>query len=147
MEWLMGAEPFLGGPGVATNTNNKAGRVYYPMAAVAKCLGITEWADTALRGFEAQCESSLAYDGFSYESPAYTFSSVSYIGGLLGIAESLHGFPWPQDFSKRSGKVIACREVLGPGPRMSVRGKSPRPARSRLPGAFRRRGCHGTGGR
>ena len=105
MEWLMGAEPFLGGPGKATNTNNKAGRVYYPMAAVARCLGLTEWADTALRGFEAQCERSLAYDGFSHESPAYTFSSASYIGGLLGIAESLHGFQWPKDFGKRSGKV------------------------------------------
>ncbi len=105
MEWLMGAEPFLGGPGKATNTNNKAGRVYYPMAAVAKCLGITEWADTALSGFEAQCERSLAYDGFSYESPAYTFSSASYIGGLLGIAESLHGFPWPEGYSGRSGTV------------------------------------------
>ena len=105
MEWLMGAEPFLGGPGEATNTNNKAGRVYYPMAAVAKCLGITDWADTALRGFEAQCERSLAYDGFSHESPAYTFSSASYIGGLLGVAESLHGLQWPQDFGRRSGTV------------------------------------------
>jgi len=105
MEWLMGAEPFLGGPGKATNTNNKAGRVYYPMAAVARCLGITEWADTALRGFETQCEHSLAYDGFSYESPAYTFSTASYIGGLLGIAESLHGFQWPDSFSARSGRV------------------------------------------
>jgi len=105
MEWLMGAEPFLGGPGKATNTNNKAGRVYYPMAAVAKCLGITEWADTALRGFEAQCEKSLAYDGFSHESPAYTFSPASYIGGLLGIAESLHGFQWPENFGARSGRV------------------------------------------
>ena len=105
MEWLMGAEPFLGGPGEATNTNNKAGRVYYPMAAVAKCLGLPEWADTALRGFEAQCERSLAYDGFSYESPAYTFSPASYVGGLLGIAESLHGFAWPDGFSRRSGRV------------------------------------------
>jgi hypothetical protein len=105
MEWLMGAEPFLGGPGEAANTNNKAGRVYYPMAAVAKCLGITDWADTALRGFEAQCADALAYDGFSHESPAYTFSSASYIGGLLGIAESLHGFRWPEDFGRRSGTV------------------------------------------
>jgi hypothetical protein len=105
MEWLMGAEPFLGGPGEATNTNNKAGRVYHPMAAVAKCLGLPEWADTALRGFEAQCERSLAYDGFSYESPAYTFSPASYIGGLLGVAESLHGFRWPEGFGRRSGTV------------------------------------------
>ncbi|HUT87887.1 MAG TPA: heparinase II/III family protein [Thermoguttaceae bacterium] len=105
VEWLMGAEPFLGGPGEATNTNNKAGRVYYPMAAVARCLGLPEWADTALGGFEAQCERSLAYDGFSHESPAYTFSPASYIGGLLGIAESLHGFEWPDGFSRRSGQV------------------------------------------
>jgi len=105
MEWLMGAEPFLGGPGKATNTNNKAGRVYYPMAAVAKCLGVTEWADTALRGFEAQSQRQIAYDGFSHESPAYTFSSASYIGGLVGVAESLHGFRWPEGFPKRSGTV------------------------------------------
>jgi len=105
VEWLMGAEPFLGGPGEATNTNNKAGRVYHPMAAAARCLGLPDWADTALRGFEAQCERSLAYDGFSYESPAYTFSPASYVGGLLGIAESLHGFAWPEGFGRRSGRV------------------------------------------
>ncbi|MHC4403086.1 MAG: heparinase II/III domain-containing protein [Planctomycetota bacterium] len=116
MEWLMGAEPFLGGPGEATNTNNKAGRVYYPMAAVARCLGLPEWADTAVRGFEAQCQRSLAYDGFSYESPAYTFSPASYIGGLLGVAESLHGFRWPEDFGRRSGTV----DLYGSGGRFRL---------------------------
>ena len=116
MEWLMGAEPFLGGPGKATNTNNKAGRVYYPMAAVAKCLGIADWADTALRGFETQSAQALAYDGFSHESPAYTFSSASYIGGLLGIAESLHGFQWPGDFAGRSGTV----DLYGDGGRFRL---------------------------
>jgi len=105
MEWLMGGEPFLGGAGEAANINNKAGRVYRPMAAVARCLGITEWADTALRGFEALRDGSLTYDGFSGESPAYTFSSASYLGGLIGIAELLHGFRWPEGFAKRSGTV------------------------------------------
>lgn len=110
LEWLMGGEPFLGGPGKATNVNNKAGRVYHPMAVVAKCLGIAEWADTALRGFEAQCAHAVAYDGFSYESPAYTFSSASYMGGLLRIAETLHGFRWPEGFAGRTGRVDLFQE-------------------------------------
>ncbi len=109
MEWIMGAEPFLGGAGKATNVNNKAGRVYWPMAAVARCLGITEWADVALRGFEAQQDKSLALDGFSHESPSYTFSTASYLGGLIGIAEALHGFRWPKAFASRKGRVDLFR--------------------------------------
>jgi hypothetical protein len=105
MEWLMGGEPFLGGGLKASNVNNKAGRVYWPMAAVARCLGIPEWADTALRGFEAQQAKSVTYDGFSHESPGYTFSSASYFGGLIGIAEALHGFRWPRSFKTRTGVV------------------------------------------
>lgn len=116
MEWLMGGEPFLGGPGKAENVNNKAGRVYYPMAVVARCLGIPEWADVALRGFEAQSARSLTYDGFSHESPAYTFSSASYIGGLLGIAETLHGFRWPPEFAARTGVV----DLYRPGSRFHL---------------------------
>ena len=111
MEWLMGAEPFLGGAGKADNVNNKSGRVYFPMAAVAKCLGITEWADTALRGFEGLEEKSLTYDGFSHESPAYTFSGASYLGTMLRLAEALHGFRWPKDFAKRTGDVDLYRDA------------------------------------
>ena len=110
VEWLMGGEPFLGGAGKATNVNNKSGRVYHPMAYVAKCLGITEWADTALTGFEALAAKSLAYDGFSHESPAYTFSSASYLGNMLGLAEALHGFRWPEAYAKRSGVVDLYRD-------------------------------------
>jgi len=111
MEWLMGGEPFLGGAGKATNVNNKSGRVYHPMAHVAKCLGLTEWADTALAGFEALEARSLAYDGFSHESPAYTFSSASYLGKMLGLAEALHGFRWPGGYSGRKGVVDLYRDA------------------------------------
>ena len=110
MEWLMGGEPFLGGAGKATNVNNKSGRVYNPMAHVAKCLGITQWADTALAGFEALEARSLAYDGFSHESPAYTFSGASYLGNMLGLAEALHGFRWPEGHPRRSGVVDLYRQ-------------------------------------
>lgn len=109
MEWLMGGEPFLGGSGKAINVNNKSGRVYHPMAQVAKCLGITEWAHTALTGFEALEAKSLAYDGFSHESPAYTFSSGSYLGNMLGIAEALQGFHWPDRYHNRNGGVDLYR--------------------------------------
>ena len=111
MEWLMGGEPFLGGAGKATNVNNKSGRVYHPMARVAKCLGITAWADTALSGFEALQSRSLAYDGFSHESPGYTFSGASYLGNMIGIAEALHGFRWPKGYGKRSGEVNLYRDA------------------------------------
>ena len=110
MEWLMGGEPFLGGAGKATNVNNKSGRVYKPMAYVAKCLGITRWADTALSGFEALATRSLTYDGFSHESPAYTFSPASYFGNMLGLAEALHGFRWPEDYAGRTGVVDLYRD-------------------------------------
>ena len=110
MEWLMGGEPFLGGAGKATNVNNKSGRVYNPMAHVAKCLGITAWADTALAGFESLEAQSLAYDGFSHESPAYTFSGASYLGNMLGLAEALHGFRWPDGYPRRSGVVDLYRQ-------------------------------------
>ncbi len=110
MEWLMGGEPFLGGAGKATNVNNKSSRVYHSMARVAKCLGITAWADTALAGFEALEAKSLAYDGFSHESPAYTFSSASYLGNMVGIAEALHCFRWPEGYSNRNGFVDLYRQ-------------------------------------
>ncbi|MCK5802121.1 MAG: heparinase II/III family protein [Lentisphaeria bacterium] len=110
MEWLMGGEPFLGGAGKATNVNNKSGRVYKPMAYVAKCLGITQWADTALSGFEALATQSLTYDGFSHESAAYTFSGASYFGNMLGLAEALHGFRWPEGYTGRTGVVDLYRD-------------------------------------
>ena len=106
LEWLIGAEPFVGGPGRAGCTNNKAPRVYLAMAATAGCLGITEFADTALRGYEAIRDRSFLYDGFSRESPAYT---SMYLGTLLGVPETLHGFRWPKDFGKRSGVVDRYR--------------------------------------
>ncbi|MBT3380277.1 MAG: hypothetical protein HN742_04480 [Lentisphaerae bacterium] len=110
MEWLMGGEPFLGGAGKATNINNKSGRVYKPMAYVARCLGLTQWADTALTGFEALAAQSLTYDGFSHESPAYTFSSASYFGNMLVLAEALHGFRWPDGYTGRNGTVDLYRD-------------------------------------
>ncbi len=110
MEWLMGAEPFLGGPGEATNLNNKAGRIYRPMAQVAKCLGLTEWVDVALKGFEGYETRSLTYDGFSHESPAYTYSSASYFGAMVELAEALHGFRWPAGYPRRDGEIDLYRK-------------------------------------
>jgi len=102
LEWLIGAEPFVGGAGKAGNTNNKAPRVYMAMAAAAKCLGITQYADLALRGYEGIRDRSFLFDGFSRESPAYT---NMYLGTLLHVPETLHGFRWPKGFAKRSGVV------------------------------------------
>ena len=102
LEWVIGAEPYLGGRNQANRRDNKSPRLYYAQAAVAKCLGIAELADTALRGYEAVCSQSFAFDGFSHESPAYT---NMYLGTLLGVPETLHGFRWPESFETRRGVV------------------------------------------
>jgi len=102
LEYIMGAEPFVGGADRAENANNKSPRVYNAMAAVAKCLGLPRMADTALRGYERVRDESFLYDGFSRESPAYT---NMYLSQLLVIPETLHGFAWPEGFSGRTGAV------------------------------------------
>jgi len=100
LEYIMGAEPYVGGVNAADCPNNKAPRIYSAMAAVAKCLGIADLADTALRGYERVRDDSFRYDGFSHESPSY---NNMYLSKLLVIPETLHGFEWPADFEARSG--------------------------------------------
>lgn len=92
LEYIMGAEPYLGGANKAEVHNNKSPRIYSAMASVAKCLGISEMAVTALTGYERVRDASFNYDGFSVESPAY---NNMYLGSLLDVPEKLHGFVWP----------------------------------------------------
>ncbi len=100
LEWELGAEPYVGGHGEANNNNNKSPRIYNAQAAVAKCLGLPELADTAYRGYQVVRDNSFNYDGFSTESPAYT---NMYLGQLLHVPETLCGFEWPDDFEGRQG--------------------------------------------
>jgi len=102
LEWVMGAEPFVGGEGRADNHSNKAPRVYLAMAAVGKCLGIPEYVDIALRGYEGIRDASFLYDGLSRESPAYT---SMYLGPLLDLTETLQGYRWPAPIHGRSGAI------------------------------------------
>jgi len=102
LEWIIGAEPFLGGQGKATNVTNKAPRIYATQAIVAKVLGEPQLADVALRGYEAIRERSFLFDGFSRESPDYT---NMYLRTLLFVSECLDGFTWPADFKPRQGTV------------------------------------------
>ncbi len=102
IERIMGAEPYVGGAGNADCVNNKAPRIYLAMAAVGRCLGLTDFADTSLRGYEGLRDQSFLYDGFSGESPAYT---NMYLSSLIGFTETLHGFQWPEGFPGRSGVV------------------------------------------
>lgn len=102
LEYIMGAEHYVGGANQADCANNKAPRIYSAMASVAKCLGIPQMADTALRGFELVRDQSFRYDGFSKESPSY---NNMYLSQLLVIPETLHGFAWPADFNARTGQV------------------------------------------
>ncbi|MBN2308533.1 MAG: heparinase II/III family protein [Candidatus Hydrogenedentes bacterium] len=95
LEWIMGAEPYLGGPGKAECVNNKAPRIYRAMAAAGRALGLPEYADVALRGYRALRDQSFLYDGFSRESPAYT---NMYLSSLIWVPETLHGFPWPAEY-------------------------------------------------
>ncbi len=106
LEWMMEAEPFLGGKGKATTVNNKAPRVYNSMGAVGKCLGITEFADIALKGYEAIRDRSFGFDGFSHETPSY---NEAYLNQLLGVPETLHGFRWPKGYGRRKGRIDLYR--------------------------------------
>ncbi|MDP6124933.1 MAG: heparinase II/III family protein, partial [Candidatus Latescibacteria bacterium] len=112
LEWAMEAEPYIGGPGEADCVNNKSPRIYSAMAAVAKCLGLPLYADVAIRGYAAIRDSSFNYDGFSTESPAYT---MMYLGGLLDVPETLHGYRWPVETPGRSGVV----DLFGDDPMLS----------------------------
>jgi hypothetical protein len=107
LEYLIGAEPFLGGAGKAENVSNKAPYVYHPMAVAARALGLPNYADVALRGYEAIRDRSFLFDGFSRESPAYT---NMYLNNLLFVPETLHGFRWPRGFPDRSGTVNVYRD-------------------------------------
>ncbi|MCC6490784.1 MAG: heparinase II/III family protein [Candidatus Hydrogenedentes bacterium] len=102
LEFVMGAEPFVGGADKAENVNNKSPRLYNAFAAIGKCLGLPGYADVALRGYEGVRDKSFLYDGFSKESPAYT---NMYLSQLIAIPETLHGFEWPAGFPGRSGRV------------------------------------------
>lgn len=94
LEWLIESEPFVGGEGRTDNVSNKAPRVYHAMAAIARCLGLTDYALTALAGYRAVRDRSFAHDGFSHETPSYT---EMYLGELLQIPERLQGFRFPAD--------------------------------------------------
>ena len=102
LEWIIEAEVFVGGTGKTANVSNKAPRIYKAQAAIAKCLGIPEYADNALRGFDAISRESFNADGFSKETPSY---NSMYLSDLLWTPELLHGFRWPRTFKKRSGVV------------------------------------------
>ncbi len=105
LEWVIESEVFVGGRGKTANVSNKAPRVYHAQAAVARCLGIPAFADTALRGYEAIRDRSFGFDGFCLEAPSY---NEMYLRQLLQIPEMLDGFRWPSGF-KRKGKVDLYR--------------------------------------
>ncbi len=102
LEWMIEAEPFVGGPGKTKNVSNKAPRIYNAQAAVARCLGIPAFADTALRGYEAIRNQSFGFDGFCHEAPSY---NEMYLRQLLQIPETLHGFRWPKGMPGKKGVV------------------------------------------
>ncbi len=102
LEYVMGAEHYVGGAGKAESANNKSPRLYNAFAAVGKCIGLPQYADVALRGYERVRDESFLYDGFSKESPAYT---NMYLSQLIAIPTTLDGFRWPEGFEGRSGVV------------------------------------------
>jgi len=112
MEWLLGAEPFVGGRGLTCRemaryaASNKAPYVYVAMATVAKCLGLTEWAETSLSGYEFVRDRSFCADGLCCESPGY---NSKYLKNIFLITETLHGFQWPRDRKRRTGTVDLYR--------------------------------------
>ncbi|MSS72755.1 MAG: hypothetical protein EXS64_14875 [Candidatus Latescibacteria bacterium] len=106
LEWIIEAEPFVGGRGRTKNVTNKAPRIYHTQAVVAKLLGIPDLADTAIRGYEAIRDHSFGGDGASHESPAYT---SMFLHELLQIPEALHGFRWPKSYARRRGTVDLYR--------------------------------------
>ncbi|MSS72756.1 MAG: hypothetical protein EXS64_14880 [Candidatus Latescibacteria bacterium] len=106
LEWIIDAEPFVGGRGRTENVSNKAPYIYHAQGAVAKCLGIPEFADTALRGYQAIRDRSFGYDGFCLESPSY---NAMYLNQLIMLPEMLHGFRWPKHYAGQTGKVNLYR--------------------------------------
>ena len=102
LEYIMSAEPYAGGAGEANNQNNKAPRIYNAMAFIGKALGLPEYIETALKGYECVRDASFLHDGFSTESPAYT---NMYLSQLLVLPETLHGYTWPDYYSHREGTV------------------------------------------
>jgi hypothetical protein len=106
LEYALGAEPFLGGPGRIDNLSNKSPYVYLPFAHIGRILGLPNFADVALRGYEALRDQAFIADGFSRESPAYT---EMYLKNLVQIPEVLHGFRWPQNGTHRLGTVNEYR--------------------------------------
>ncbi len=111
LEYLLTAEPFVGGTGGPPSLDNKSPFVYQSQALVAKCLGLPGYADAALRGYEALQDRSFLSDGFSKESPAYT---TMFVHSTIWIPETLHGFSWPEGFPGRSGQV----DVFGSDPQL-----------------------------
>jgi hypothetical protein len=106
LEWIIEAEPFVGGEGRTENASNKAPRVYHAMAAIAKCLGLTDYARTALAGYEVVRDRSFAHDGFSHETPSY---NEMFLGELLWIPERLHGFAFPSQGGQTGERVNLYR--------------------------------------
>jgi hypothetical protein len=100
LEYVMGAEPFAGGAGKADCVNNKSPRVYHAMAAVGRCLGLPNYVDVALRGYEGVRDNSFLFDGFSRESPGYT---NMYLAELVQIPDKLDGFRWPAGWPGKEG--------------------------------------------
>lgn len=95
-------KPDVDRPGPVVLTHNKAPRIYEAMAAVGVCLGLPEFADKGLRGYEIVRDASFLSDGFSHESPAYT---NMFLATMLEVPEILHGYRWPDGFAGRSGAV------------------------------------------
>lgn len=87
LEYLMGSEPFLGGPDKADNISNKAPRAYCAMAAVGGALQVPEYINTAVKGYAGILENSFLPDGFSRQSPSYT---NMYLGNLAKTAGILN---------------------------------------------------------
>ncbi|MEY4939292.1 MAG: hypothetical protein RIQ93_1027 [Verrucomicrobiota bacterium] len=98
LEWLFTGEKYLGGPGKAELHNNKVPRIYHAMAAAGRVLGLPEYCDVAMQGYETLRDRAFRYDGFSDESAGYT---SMYLSETLPIVERLHGYQWPERFSTR----------------------------------------------
>jgi len=106
LEYILTAEPFVGGTAKPPDLGNKSPSVYHAMAAVGVCLGLPEFVDIALKGYDGLRDKSFIYDGFSKESPAYT---NMYLSSFIHIPETLHGFRWPEGFPGRRGTVDLFR--------------------------------------
>lgn len=102
MEWVMGAEPYVGGEGKADLADNKTPRIYEAFAVIGKCLGLPEWVEVAFRGYEGLRDRSFLYDGFSTESPSYT---CMYLRSLVGLTEALHGCRRPETYAAPEGTI------------------------------------------